>query len=270
MNYALGSAMVFGITHSIRLVPESARNKFAEKMGEYLGTSDQEFSSTVIANLAGAFPHLGRKAIFDLAVANAYKTSQAQLDFLWAWRASGSAIRKRVSLQGQELVKSSVPPIVVGTHQLGFEVASLRLSMQTAGGVIIDPGSEKLPASAYKAWSRFNPQTIIEPKSALRQCRDVLRAGKPVLMLVDQPPGLNDEFPTTTIGKLQPKISPIVTLLRSRTKHPVLWMDISDRSDKSGYDVLNRQLAENPSGYWWARKILPTENRPETGIKKVQ
>lgn len=280
MNPALSSALVFGLTHSVHMLPATMRNGLARRMANQQATYDKEFSSLVIGNLARAFPTAGRQRILELGMQNAERTSRAHLDFLWGWRASARQMRRRVHLDGTDLLVANSPLIIVGTHQLGFELAALRIAMELNGAIVIDPGARKLPDSAYKAWTRFNRQEIILPDGALRGCRAVLARHEAVLLLVDEPPSVGPEVPSAQVAGVNLRISPLVPMLRTRNQCPVVWFDVSTQESTNTYrmsisemladgedcgvdkwlglvsDRIEDQWKADPTGYWWARKKL--------------
>lgn len=296
MNQALGTALTFGLTHSVHLMPPMLRRKLAQRMAYQQATYDREFSSTVISNLARALPHYGRDKVLSLGIENAGRTSRAQLDFLWAWRASATAISRKVHIEGADVVaRSGKPAIVVGCHQLGFELAALRLSIEHKGGIVVDSGDQKVARSAYRAWSRFNNQQIIEIDGALRGCRDVLSRNEKVLLLVDEPPLTGKRMPSRAVGNVEIRISPLVPILRARAAHPVFWFDIGVADTNDQYILRLQPLIEegevcdadqwadrvaervraqwrsDPVGYWWARCLLrDRENSGPASLRKVQ
>ncbi|MFK7963880.1 MAG: hypothetical protein AB8C46_07925 [Burkholderiaceae bacterium] len=267
------------VTRGIGFMDDATRHKIADKMSARQAASDHEFAETVVHNLTTVFPAMSKANIQNLALLNCKRMARARLDHLWSWHASARELAALASLSGAKELPGNSACIIVGCHQLGMEVAAMRLSVEVEGAIVVDPGSETLLGAAKRAWSRFRPQTIIEAEGAFRPALRVLKAGKPLLLFPDEPEiAGHHRVPAQVIGAMV-QYSPIVSILAKAAAAPVFWLQVDQQAD-GHYRVSLEQLAAateavdmhktiqmqakkleeflrtDPSAYWWSRRRL--------------
>ena len=285
------------VTRGIGFMDNATRHKIADRMSARQAASDHEFAETVVHNLKTAFPAMSKANIQNLALLNCKRMARARLDHLWSWHASAQELSALASLSGAQDLPANSACIIVGCHQLGMEVAAMRLSIEVEGAIVVDPGSETLLTAAKRAWSRFRPQTIIEADGAFRPALRVLKAGKPLLLFPDEPEiAGHHRVPAQVIGAMI-QYSPIVSILAKATGAPVFWLQVDQQAD-GHYSVSIERLIEaseagdvqkairtqanklegllrtDPSAYWWSRRRLAiacrSPGRRLAGMQKNQ
>ena len=275
---ALQDAVVSLGARGIGRMSSDFRDRVARQMATHWLSGDARYARTLHGNLRLAFPERNEQALRDLAELNARRTARAQIDHFWAWHASPEALRETVSLQGHAQLKDGMPTVLAGAHQLGFEVALIRMSMEVSGALVFDPGATPLPRAAQRAWSRFQPQQVIAAEGALRPARAAVRSGKPLLLLADEPAEGQHAEVAPLLGTTM-RFTPLVSFLARACAARVVWLDVR-QSDSGNYRAtlsepfaanemaepaasaqamaarLERALRVDPAGYWWGRKTV--------------
>lgn len=250
------------------------RERVAQQMADNWIRHDTRFVQVVDANLREFWPALSAARRATLLQANALRTARAQLDHFWAWHARPQALREAVNVQGLELLAAGEPAVIAGAHQLGFEVALMRLSMETAGALIYDPGTMPLPRAAQRAWGRFKPQQVIAARGAARPALRALRNGLPLLVLVEQPADPGGALTAALLGGAM-RFTPLVAWLARAQPTRVVWLDVEQHaagqysarlvetaaadmasgpgSARCMAGLLENALRADPAGYWWGR-----------------
>lgn len=280
----LGSALATGVSHSIGWLPQRLRMRVGERMAQRQIAYDERFSTTVVQNLATVFRGISRERVTRLATENAYRGAAAQIDHLWAWHAGVNAFRQRVTVSGDTDFKPGEPVVIAAVHQFGMEVAAMRLSMLVQGGVIIDPGQATVPGAARRAWTRFGDQEIIPFTDAARESVRLMRAGKALLVFVEDPPGEYQPDQAVDVMGARIPVTPLVPSLVSRFGAQLRWMNLSQQRagpeaewsyrldlraipdaaqslDPGAWrrlvaDKLAATWRDDTTGYWWARKRM--------------
>lgn len=281
---ALGARTLASLSPAWRL-------RLAEQMAAHWLRPDAVFAHVVHGNLRLALPQWEPAARQTVAARNAWLTALAQIDHFRAWYGSVDRLRTQVQLDGEALLHKQPPAVVLATHQLGFEVAALRMAQELEGAVVVDPGAWPLPPAARAAWSRSRPQLLLDVQGGPQPMRQALRQGRSLLLLCDEPPAMARPCSARVLGFAQ-RFSPLGAVLARAEHARLIGVDVRIQNEH-GYRVqlqelpaprgaadtrwlqslantLNGALHEEPAGYWWGRQPIVPAASPSTRMRNAQ
>ncbi len=227
-------------------LPLPGRRRVARLLFLWRVLADVKLRSLVVANLNIAYQTFNEETRSTLERDYCLAYADAWMDNWVAFRGGPGVVRMMTQIEGSGLLSIPGPPAILAcAHFQDVYLALLRVAMEATGAVIYRvPKNLSVKRRLLRQIAVFADIEMIGTQNCIRPALRALNAGRPLVILADQPDDLRGAvgMPFVDGGIAW---SPAISYLVERTGARVLWMDIA-QDDSGRYLVKLSPLSALP------------------------